>query len=185
MCLKGAKESISSELQRFFLLPTKLTSSGSVTIEPVHWLRHSVHIFTSRPRQSYCQGQHPNTNVKYARFILPSEKKDRAHGASCLGGRRLHCWIMHKSRLYQKWMMCIPPCDKLLLQPLYIPPVREHRHALGLHFSGWILWLNHGTALKHQNNNFSTFCIKAKSATPLRHKMLCFFSFSFEPENTL
>lgn len=34
MYLEGAKESVSNELQRFFLLPTKLISSGSVVIEP-------------------------------------------------------------------------------------------------------------------------------------------------------
>lgn len=183
MYLKGAKESVSSERQRFFLLPTKLISSGSVIIEPVHWLRHSVRIFTSRPWQSYCQGQHPNRDVKYDRFILPSEKeKDRAHSTCCLGERHLHCWIVHKNCLYQKLIMCIPPVswysrDKLLLQPLHIPPIREHRHALGLHFPGLIVWLNHGTALKHQNYHFSTFCIKAKSAIPPQHKML--FSFLF------
>lgn len=50
MCLKAAKLWIGNEHQRF-LLHTKLISSGSVIIEPVYWLCHSVHSFTSRPGQ--------------------------------------------------------------------------------------------------------------------------------------
>lgn len=157
----------------YFHLPKKITSSRSIVIETVHWLHHSVHIFTSRAGQIYRQDQHPDTHVKYAMFILLREKKDGAHSTCSFGGRHLHCWIMHKNCLYQKWYCASHQSadthDKLILQPLYIPPIVEDRHALGLHFPVWILWLSYGSASKHQNHN----CIKVKSATPLQHK--CFF----------
>lgn len=102
MCFKGRK---------VLAMNVWLTSSGSVVIEPIHWLNCSVFCpHLHQQTSSVTQCQQPNTGGKYTWFIPSGGKeKDTVHSTCCSGERHLQFWMIHKNWLYQKWIICIPP----------------------------------------------------------------------------